>query len=133
MILKVKIDGVWKDIWRISWMTTLIQSLIAIFLLIHVVYTRSIFTALLLLLIGVKFILDIVLSNQLLMESFLPIRGGRKGNCRRCSNCCTFFSFRCPMLWGNTCIIYRIRPLQCRKFPRTEKDLRLVKNCGYFW
>ena len=43
---------------------------------------------------------------------------------------CCKLDYRCPLLTEG-CAIYKLRPLNCRDFPQTEKDLELVKNCGY--
>lgn len=43
---------------------------------------------------------------------------------------CCKLNYRCPFL-SDSCSIYKLRPLNCRVFPQTEKDLELVKNCGY--
>lgn len=64
--------------------------------------------------------------------AFFPVDKGRSGNCIRCGKCCT----SCKLLKfngdGNTrCSIRKIRPLQCRKYPRTEKELFTQQTCGY--
>jgi Fe-S-cluster containining protein len=51
---------------------------------------------------------------------------GRKG-----SACCKL-GYICPALrkTGN-CGIYSARPINCRVFPNSPADLKLVKNCSY--
>ena len=52
---------------------------------------------------------------------------GRKG-----SACCKL-GYKCPMLNGTSCGIYKIRPRNCRSFPANKEDLKLVKNCGFYF
>jgi hypothetical protein len=68
----------------------------------------------------------------------LPIDPNRAGECNRCGACCMFL-VRCPFLKfepGNpdsaSCRAYRIRPPQCRKYPRT-KDEQIHQPCGYYF
>ena len=57
----------------------------------------------------------------------------RRGECRRCGSCCRIV-YRCPFLEGNTCVIYGIRPEQCRLFPIDERDLASVDGqCGFYF
>lgn len=66
--------------------------------------------------------------------SFLPVSKLRRGKCANCGKCC-HLPFRCPFLKdknGKTyCSIYKVRPLNCRKYPRTEKEWLTKGNCGY--
>jgi len=68
-------------------------------------------------------------------ESFLFVERGRKGHCdfRKCKAACCRLPFRCPFLKKDlSCAIYKIRPLNCRKFPRTRRDWALVKErCSF--
>ena len=68
--------------------------------------------------------------------SFLPISKDRQGKCLNCGKCC-HLPFRCPFLRdknGKTyCSIYKIRPLNCRKYPRTEKECLTKDTCGYYF
>jgi len=51
------------------------------------------------------------------------MRALRRGECRRCGQCCSLF-FRCPFLQeGNQCTIYERRFQQCRDFPIDERDI----------
>lgn len=66
----------------------------------------------------------------------LPIDKIRSGECDRCGACCKFW-VECPFLksvGGDerqlACRIYKVRPLQCRKYPRTEKE-QIHHPCGY--
>lgn len=67
------------------------------------------------------------------IESLLPVSRGRKGRCRMCGACCRL-PIRCFFLSKkDKCIIYRIRPLQCRKYPRSLRDKKEVGKCGFKW
>ena len=77
------------------------------------------------------------------LQTFQEAEEGRKGECKpeQCetlngdkgSACCKL-GFVCPCLKKDSkCGIYKIRPPSCRTFPRTREDLKLVKNCGYYW
>ncbi|MBI4831802.1 MAG: hypothetical protein HY801_09675 [Candidatus Lindowbacteria bacterium] len=69
------------------------------------------------------------LKIQRTFTAFLPIDEDRKGACRRCGQCCKFF-FECPFYDGEGCVIYSLRPPQCRKYPRA-KDESIVPGCGF--
>ncbi|HUW19564.1 MAG TPA: hypothetical protein VMW16_09700 [Sedimentisphaerales bacterium] len=67
--------------------------------------------------------------------SVLPISKKRKGQCIRCGACCklpnvcTFLRYTAD---GKPCCsIYIIRPLNCRKYPRTESEFVTADTCGY--
>ncbi len=68
--------------------------------------------------------------------SLLPIEDGRNGECNNCGACCRL-PFRCIFLKTapdkkEYCSIYKVRPPNCRKFPRTREEHELVKSeCGY--
>ncbi len=70
------------------------------------------------------------------ITSVLPVDEGRTGTCNNCGKCCEL-PFRCQFLTedseGNSCCsIYKVRPLVCRKFPRTDSQLESVKDaCGF--
>lgn len=66
----------------------------------------------------------------------LPVDRSREGECARCGACCKFLVV-CPFLRyedgkPNTayCAAYRLRPPQCRKYPRTRKE-QIHQPCGY--
>ncbi len=64
----------------------------------------------------------------------LPVEGSRTGECKACGACCEFL-VRCPFLRRDEagvprCRIYRVRPLQCRKYPRTAEE-QVHLPCGY--
>lgn len=67
--------------------------------------------------------------------SVLPVAKNRKGKCVNCGACCKlpnkclFLKFKKD---GNSyCSIHRIRPLNCRKYPRTKSEWITKNNCGY--
>lgn len=65
------------------------------------------------------------------------VDANRAGDCRNCGACCMFFS-KCIFLEYDDdsakfrCRIYDIRPLQCRKYPRTPGE-QSHKPCGYYF
>jgi Fe-S-cluster containining protein len=70
------------------------------------------------------------------ITSILPVEKGRSGECNNCGACCKL-PFRCIFLKTAAdekeyCSIYKVRPPNCRKFPRTPDELELVKTeCGF--
>ncbi|MHC4159937.1 MAG: YkgJ family cysteine cluster protein, partial [Planctomycetota bacterium] len=58
--------------------------------------------------------------------SVLPVSKRRQGECVHCGACCRLPNV-CPFLeYGedekSSCSIYTIRPLNCRKYPRSESE-----------
>lgn len=68
------------------------------------------------------------------ITSVLPVDKKRRGHCSNCGQCC-YLPFKCPFLKitgsKSHCSIYKIRPLNCRKYPRTEKECLTKDTCGY--
>lgn len=67
--------------------------------------------------------------------SFLPIDKNRTGKCVRCGECCKLV-YKCSFLrydkeGKSLCLIYLIRPLVCRKYPRTKSEHITQDSCGY--
>jgi len=67
--------------------------------------------------------------------SVLPVSKRRKGECINCGACCKLPNV-CPFLkYGpdgkSRCSIYIIRPLNCRKYPRTESEFITADTCGH--
>jgi Fe-S-cluster containining protein len=67
--------------------------------------------------------------------AFLPVDKNRRGQCIRCGRCCRLPN-DCPFLKikedGNAvCLIYLIRPLNCRKYPRTKDEWLTSDVCGF--
>ncbi len=66
----------------------------------------------------------------------LPVSENRRGTCIRCGQCCMLPN-RCPFLKFDEhqkalCAIYKIRPLNCRKYPRVETE-HVVGACGHYF
>jgi len=70
------------------------------------------------------------------LNSVKAIDASRKGLCKRCGECCKLPN-RCIFLdyVGNKsiCKIYKFRPLNCRKYPRTVKEHITTETCGYYF
>lgn len=68
------------------------------------------------------------------MTSVLPVSKSRMGNCNECGECCRL-PYTCPFLKeenGQTlCSIYSLRPLNCRKYPRTDSECITRETCGF--
>ena len=68
--------------------------------------------------------------------SILPVEDGRSGHCNGCGACCELPT-RCSFLktdvnGNNTCSIYRFRPPNCRKFPRSPAQLvEVAATCSF--
>ncbi len=69
------------------------------------------------------------------LTSVLPVAPNRKGHCIRCGECCKLPNV-CKFLrydeeGKSLCACYPFRPLNCRKYPRTESELITGDTCGY--
>lgn len=67
--------------------------------------------------------------------SVLPVSEKRTGKCLNCGQCCRL-PVRCLFLKyskdGNSCCsIYPLRPLNCRKYPRTRSEHITTDTCGF--
>ena len=67
--------------------------------------------------------------------SVLPVAKNRTGKCIDCGECCKLPNL-CPFLKFKSngksyCSIYPIRPLNCRKYPRTESEHITIDTCGF--
>lgn len=65
----------------------------------------------------------------------LPVDKNRKGGCIRCGACCKLPN-RCWFLGVDDqgryyCKIHKIRPLNCRKYPRTKSEHITDDKCGF--
>lgn len=71
------------------------------------------------------------------LTSILPVSSRRRGKCRACGACCKL-PYRCPFLrYGSDgrsrCAIYWLRPLNCRKYPRTQAESLTEDSCGFYF
>ena len=69
------------------------------------------------------------------LTSILPVAKNRTGKCINCGACCRLPNL-CPFLKfkpdGSTyCSINPIKPLNCRKYPRTKAEWITEDTCGY--
>jgi len=71
-----------------------------------------------------------------------PKPTNRKGSCTsnicetldgKKGGACCHLGCKCPALSNANCMVYKLRPLNCRVFPASKEDLKLVKNCGYYF
>jgi len=69
------------------------------------------------------------------LTSLLPPAINRGGGCANCGACCSLPA-RCPFLKYNAegrsfCSIHFLRPMNCRKYPRTQEEFITEDTCGY--
>jgi len=69
------------------------------------------------------------------LTSILPVDKNRRGKCINCGECCKLPTV-CPFLRFKPdgkayCIIHPIRPLNCRKYPRTKAECITKDTCGF--
>ena len=69
------------------------------------------------------------------ITAVLPVSEKRMGECVNCGACCKLPNI-CPFLRYDSdgksyCAIYVIRPLNCRKYPRTKAELITPDMCGF--
>ena len=67
--------------------------------------------------------------------SVLPVSQRRRGQCVHCGACCKLPNV-CPFLRTNGdgegyCGVYPLRPLNCRKYPRTDSEHITKDTCGF--
>jgi len=77
-----------------------------------------------------------------LINSYVFKEPGRKGQCtpdkcetldgKKGAACCKL-GYTCPALCESSCRVYSVRPRNCKVFPSNREDIKLVKNCGYWW
>jgi len=81
-----------------------------------------------------SFILGIIYKLKRSLTAFLPVASNRRGQCASCGKCCAL-PYRCPFLrfkeGKSRCLIYLIRPLNCRKYPRTEAECLTKDYCSF--
>ena len=58
----------------------------------------------------------------------------RRGECKRCGNCCSLF-WRCPFLEDTArCTFYENRFKPCRNFPIDARDITgAASGCGHYF
>jgi len=71
------------------------------------------------------------------VTALLPVSPTRRGSCNDCGECCKLPN-RCPFLkfgedGSSQCAIYKVRPLNCRKYPRTVEEFITPDVCGYYF
>jgi len=69
------------------------------------------------------------------LTSLLPVASNRRGQCVHCGACCKLPNV-CPFLKVNEegkgyCGIYHLRPLNCRKYPRSAAEHITTGTCGF--
>ena len=69
------------------------------------------------------------------LTSVLPVSKRRQGKCINCGACCKLPNV-CKFIKTSAdgkvyCSVYAIRPLNCRKYPRTESELITADTCGH--
>jgi uncharacterized protein len=68
------------------------------------------------------------------LTSVLPVENGRHGSCAGCGECCKL-PVPCPFLKTidgvSRCSVYNVRPLNCRKYPRSANEHITQDTCGY--
>lgn len=65
----------------------------------------------------------------------LPVSKKRRGRCVNCGACCKLPNVCRFLRYADDgkqyCSIYMIRPLNCRKYPRTESEFITQETCGF--
>jgi len=69
------------------------------------------------------------------LTSVLPVSPARQGQCVHCGACCKLPNV-CPFLKTHDdgkgyCAIYAVRPMNCRKYPRTAAEHITTDTCGF--
>ena len=69
------------------------------------------------------------------VTAFLPVAADRKGSCIACGACCKLpnvcLFLRFDSEGKSYCNVYKVRPLNCRKYPRTQSELITEETCGF--
>lgn len=65
----------------------------------------------------------------------LPVAKNRTGKCINCAACCKLPTV-CPFLKFKSdgksyCSVYLVRPMNCRKYPRTKSEWLTKDTCGF--
>ena len=71
------------------------------------------------------------------LGAFFPVSPQRRGHCNNCGACChipnSCFFVRKSADGKQYCGIYRFRPPNCRKYPRTEDEWIVRERCGFYF
>ena len=69
------------------------------------------------------------------LTAILPVSKHRKGRCVNCGACCKLpnvcWFLRYKPDGRSYCSVYSVRPLNCRKYPRTKSELVTADTCGH--
>ncbi|MBD3308168.1 hypothetical protein GF339_17120 [candidate division KSB3 bacterium] len=69
------------------------------------------------------------------LGAFFPVAATRRGHCVHCGACCrlpaTCWFLKEREDGTSSCAIYPLRPLNCRKYPRTEGEWITQATCGF--
>ena len=69
------------------------------------------------------------------LTSVLPVADGRTGGCRKCGACCKLPNPCLFLRYGPDerafCAVYSVRPLNCRKYPRSREEFATQNTCGF--
>jgi len=69
------------------------------------------------------------------LTSVLPVAKTRAGQCVGCGACCKLpkpcHFLKTDETGRGFCAIYELRPLNCRKYPRTESEWLTADTCGF--
>ncbi len=71
------------------------------------------------------------------ITSVLPVKGSRNGSCKQCGECCKLPSPCIFLGYGKegkaVCKLYKFRLLNCRKYPRSEREHITMGGCGFYF
>jgi Fe-S-cluster containining protein len=69
------------------------------------------------------------------LTCLLPVSKDRQGHCVNCGACCKLPNVCAFLKTGadgkGYCSVYFLRPLNCRKYPRTKSELITAETCGF--
>lgn len=71
------------------------------------------------------------------LTCLLPVSSRRRGHCINCGACCKLPNVCAFLKTGSDgkgyCGVYPFRPLNCRKYPRTESEHITKDTCGFYF
>lgn len=69
------------------------------------------------------------------ITAVLPVFKNRRGKCINCGACCRLptmcYFLKFDRDGKSYCSIHPIRPLNCRKYPRTKEEFITEETCGF--